>query len=291
MTNRPGSRDITRSILEILFIGALMGASFWILRPFLLALIWATMIVVATWPIMLRFQSWLGGRRSLAVAVMTVALLLILVVPLSVAVGTILSHADQIVDWVKGLATYTLPQPPDWVGKIPVVGSKITEAWQEITAAGAGGLRDRLAPHTGEIMKWFAAEAGNLGVMVVQFLLTVVIAAVLFSSGETVAAAVRRFARRLAGHRGEDAAVLAAKTIRSVAMGIVLTALLQSLLAGIGLMLALPRRSGVWRWALFLPRSSNRSWRGSALCWPVSPWRGCWRRSYSSSPWLKCPCF
>jgi len=238
MTNRPGSRDITRSILEILFIGALMAASFWILRPFLLALIWATMIVVATWPIMLRFQTWLGGKRSLAVAVMTVALLLVLVAPLSVAVGTIVGHADQIAGWVKGLTTSPLPQPPDWIGKLPVVGSKITEAWQEIAGAGQGGLRERLEPHTGEIVRWFAQQAGSLGVMLVQFLLTVVIAAVLFSSGETVAAGVRRFARRLAGHRGEDAAVLAAKTIRSVAMGIVLTAILQSLLAGIGLMLA-----------------------------------------------------
>jgi len=70
--------------------------------------------------------------------------------------------------------------------------------------------------------------------MFVQFLLTVVIAAVLFSGGETAARGVRRFARRLAGQHGEDAAVLAARTIRGVALGIVLTALIQSLLAGIG---------------------------------------------------------
>jgi predicted PurR-regulated permease PerM len=70
--------------------------------------------------------------------------------------------------------------------------------------------------------------------MFVQFLLTVIIAAVLFSGGETAARGVKRFARRLAGQQGEDAAVLAAKTIRGVALGIVLTAVIQSLLAGIG---------------------------------------------------------
>ena len=48
MTNRHLSRDITSITLFVLFIGVLMGASFWILRPFLLALIRATMIVVAT---------------------------------------------------------------------------------------------------------------------------------------------------------------------------------------------------------------------------------------------------
>ena len=74
--------------------------------------------------------------------------------------------------------------------------------------------------------------------MFVQFLLTVVIAAVLFSSGETAARGMRLFGRRLAGQRGEDVAVLAARTIRGVALGIVLTALIQSFLAGIGFAVA-----------------------------------------------------
>jgi predicted PurR-regulated permease PerM len=234
MTNRSLSRDIASITLAVLFIGVLMAAIFWILRPFLLALIWATMIVVATWPIMLRLQTWLGGRRSLAVAVMTLALLLVFFVPFSLAVGTIVSRADQIVAWAKEFATYTLPPPPAWAGKLPVVGSKLTQAWQEITAAGPGGLRARLAPHTGEILKWFAGQAGSLGMMFVQFLLTVIIAAVLYYGGETAARAVRRFACRLAGERGEEAAILAGKTIRGVALGIVLTALIQSFLAGIG---------------------------------------------------------
>jgi predicted PurR-regulated permease PerM len=234
MTNLPLSRDITRITLGVLFIGVLIAASFWIMRPFLLALVWATMIVVATWPIMLRLQAWLGGKRSFAVAIMTVALLLVFIVPFSLAIGTILSHADQIVDWAKGLATYSLPPPPEWVGKLPVVGSKLNEAWQEITAAGPGGVRERLAPYAAEITKWFAAQAGGLGRMSIQFLLTVIIAAVLFYGGEKVAGAVRRFARRLAGQKGEEAAILAARTIRGVALGIVVTALMQSLVAWIG---------------------------------------------------------
>jgi predicted PurR-regulated permease PerM len=234
MPNLSLSRDITRITLALLFIGALIAASFWIMRPFLLALIWATIIVVATWPIMLRVQAWLGGRRSLAVAVMTLALLLVFIVPFSLAVGTIMSRSDQIVGWAKEFATYSLPPPPAWAGKLPVVGSKLTQAWQETTAAGPGGLRARLAPHTGEILKWFAGQAGSFGMMFVQFLLTVIIAAVLYYGGETAARGIRRFACRLAGERGEEAAILAGKSIRGVALGIILTALIQSFLAGIG---------------------------------------------------------
>jgi predicted PurR-regulated permease PerM len=62
-----------------------------------------------------------------------------------------------------------------------------------------------------------------------------VIAAVLYMTGETAASGVRRFARRLAADRGEDAVVLAGQAIRAVALGVVVTALLQFVAAGIGL--------------------------------------------------------
>lgn len=41
--------DLTRTVLAILLILTLIGGSYWILRPFLLPIIWAMMIVVATW--------------------------------------------------------------------------------------------------------------------------------------------------------------------------------------------------------------------------------------------------
>ncbi len=50
-------RDLTRTVLAVLLMAILIGASFWILRPFLLAIIWAAMIVVATWPMMLKLQA------------------------------------------------------------------------------------------------------------------------------------------------------------------------------------------------------------------------------------------
>ena len=72
-------RDLVRTTLGVLAIGGLIIAVFWILRPFLAATIWATMIVVATWPLMLWFEARLWRRRSLAVAVMTLLLLLLFV--------------------------------------------------------------------------------------------------------------------------------------------------------------------------------------------------------------------
>ena len=67
----PPERDLLRIVLAVAFIGILTVASLWILQPFLLALTWAAMIVVTTWPVLLRVQRVLGKRRSLAVIVMT----------------------------------------------------------------------------------------------------------------------------------------------------------------------------------------------------------------------------
>jgi predicted PurR-regulated permease PerM len=231
-------RDLTRTAFAVLFIAILIGFSFWILRPFLGATVWATMIVVATWPLMLAAQARLWGKRALAVTVMTLALLLVLVVPLSLAIGTIVSNADTIAGWAKSLATFKVPPPPEWLGKLPVLGGKAVLAWEQVAAVGIEELAAKAAPYAGSVTRWFVAEVGNFGMVFVQFLLTIVIAAIMYANGERAAAGVRRFGRRLAGPRGEDSIRLAGQAIRGVALGVVVTALAQSVAGGIGLAVA-----------------------------------------------------
>jgi len=238
MKNSSNQKDIVQATLAILFIGILIAASFWILRPFLTALVWATMIVVTTWPLMLSLQKLLFGKRGLAVTVMTVALLLLLVIPFTFGIVSIVERADDIVAWTKSLATMDIPQPPEWVGGLPVVGKKIAAQWQHVATAGKAELAAKIEPHLTKIVSWLFAQMGSVLMMTVQFLLTVIISAVLYATGDTAAAGVCRFARRLGGHHGEDAAILAGKAIRGVALGVVVTALVQSVLGGIGLVIS-----------------------------------------------------
>lgn len=227
--------DLTRTVLAVLSIGMLIAASFWIVRPFLPAVIWATMIVVASWPLMLRLQARLWGNRALAVTVMTLALLIVLIVPLALAVGTIVSNADEMVGWVRALKTVNLPALPEWVRALPIVGEKAADAWQKLATAGVAELSDKASPYAGQALRWFAAQVGGVGVLLVEFLLTVGIAAVMFATGEQVATGVRRFGRRLAGAHGEHVLRLAVQAVRGVALGVVVTAVIQAILGGIGL--------------------------------------------------------
>ncbi len=234
----PQLPDYPRIIIIVLLISLMVGTSLWILSPFLPALIWATMIVVATWPLLLHVQRLVGGRRWLAVTVMTLLILLVLAVPLGLAAGQLVEHSDSIVAGVNYVTTHSIPPPPAWVERIPLVGATLAERWAEFAAADPMTLLKPLAPYAGTIAGWVAARAGGLGAFGIHLLLIVVLSAVLYQYGEVGAHGVMHFARRIDGERGTQTVVLAGNAIRAVAMGIVVTAIAQSVLSGIGLAVA-----------------------------------------------------
>src|SRR5260370_6112458 len=119
--------DLTRTTLAVLFIGGLIAASFLVVRPFLGATVWATTLVIATWPLMLRLQAALGGRRGPAVALMTLGLLLIVVLPLSAAIGAIVVNSDRITQLIAAVPDFHVPAAPAWLADVPVVGGPAVE--------------------------------------------------------------------------------------------------------------------------------------------------------------------
>jgi predicted PurR-regulated permease PerM len=235
--DRSSLEGLPRITLGVLAIGVLIAGSVWVLWPFAAAVVWATTIVVATWPLLLLLQKWLGGRRGFAVAAMVLVLLAVLVVPVWVGISTIVDNAQRVEELVRSLKTGGLPPAPEWLARVPLVGTRLARTWQSL-AGDATSLVTWVGPHLGEAIRWLASRAGGLGVAVVQFILTVFIAGVLYANGEASARGVQRFMRRLAGEQGENVAQLAAKAVRAVALGIVVTAVAQTLLTGIGLVVS-----------------------------------------------------
>ena len=232
---REARQDLTRTTLGVLFMVGLIGACFWIVRPFLPAIIWSTMIVVATWSLMLSVQAKLWNRRWLAVIVMTTALVLAFVIPFSLAIATLVDNADEIASWVRTLSRAQLPDLPQWIQTLPLAGPKAAALWNEVATTGPEALTSRVEPYARGMATWFVAEVGSFGIVALQFLLTLIISAILYVHGESAAAGVRLFFRRIAGERGEEVVHLAGQAIRGVAFGVVVTALVQSVLGGIGL--------------------------------------------------------
>jgi predicted PurR-regulated permease PerM len=184
---------------------------------------------------MLWVQARFRGRRGPAVAVMAVFMLLVLLVPCALAAATLVENSDRIVGWVRSLATAQVPPPPAFVSGIPWVGERIAAFWNDVAVRGIGSLMPYLEPYADDAARWLLAAIQGAGHMIVQVLLTTLIAILLYGKGETVATGVTQFAGRLMGPEGGRMVRLAGQTIRSVALGVVVTAVVQSLLAGIGL--------------------------------------------------------
>ena len=216
MSAPPGDRDLPRIVIGVLFILLVGVSSLYILKPFLPALIWAAMIVVATWPLMKGAQARCGGSRTGAVLVMMLLLLVIVIAPLVMLVSTLVEQAQRLTD-LKDV-TITLPNPPDWVASIPFVGPKVSAEWLAIVAGGPESIAARLSPYMTGVATWVLSQLGGLGGMVVHLLLTFLLCGILYGTG--------------------DVAALAGASIRSVALGIIVTAVVQTMLGGLGLLVA-----------------------------------------------------
>ena len=250
--NPQASYDLTRITLVVLIIGALIVGSFWTLLPFLGALIWAAMIVVATWPLLLRVQRFAGGRRSIATAVMTGVMLVILIVPFWIAIGLLLDAAVEGVELAKAFFAHGLAPPPDWIERMPWVGDRVAAKWRELAALGPEAITETVRPYIRSAAAWVLASTGGFGLVVVHCILTVIIAVLLYSNGEMAAGGVLLLARRIGGEQGEEAVRLAGQAIRGVALGVIVTALAQSLLAGLGLWVSGVPRAGLLLAVIFV---------------------------------------
>jgi predicted PurR-regulated permease PerM len=227
--------DLARIVLVILIVSLLVFGSLYIVRPFLPALLWSSTIVVASWPVMLGLQHRLGDRRWAAVTVMLIGMLILIVLPLYGAVATVATHAGEIMAVVNALPNYALPPPPAWLPDLPLVGARAAHEWQVLSDAGPGGILASLQPYAAIVARWLIERASAVGVLMIHLVITLMISGVLYSRGEAAALIVTRLALRVAPERGPATVRLAGLSIRAVAVSIVVTALLQSALGGLGL--------------------------------------------------------
>ena len=243
--------NLPRNMMGILAIAGLLLGSVWVVRPFIGPGIWAVTIVVATWPLLQRLQTRFGGRRGPAAAVMGLVLLMIIVIPVWLAVDTVIEQSDRLIDFARDLPTLRIPPPPAWIDSIPL-GPRLTRTWNELAQAPAGTIAARIEPYLGTAVRWFGQQAGSFGALLVHLLVMLIISIILFVQGDVAARGVLAFFRWLAGERGHGAVILAGQAIRAVALGVIVTALIQTAVSGLGMWVAGIPRAGLLTALVFL---------------------------------------
>jgi predicted PurR-regulated permease PerM len=242
--------EIIQLSLRLGLLAFLVYWSFVLVRPFIPILVWSMVLTVALYPPYDWLSSHLGGRPKLAAATITVVILAIII-------GPVTWLGFGLIDGLQGLAgqlsagTLAIPSPPEGVKGWPIVGEQIYSLWDNASNNLRAVLRE-LAPHLKPLAGPVLAFAGSAGFGTLKFVAAVVISGFLFHYGPGLVAAVKRIQARLVTHRSQDFVALAGLTIRTVAQGVIGVAVLQALLAGIGLKLAGVPHSGVLAFAVLV---------------------------------------
>ena len=225
-------QSLTLVVLAMLIIGC-----FFVLQPFITALVWAAILCTTTWPLYWRVTARLRDRSGLSAFVMVVLLALLMIAPFIVVGATIADNAALMAQWGRQLLESGPPDPPAWVARMPLIGTTVAAYWSSMahdTAQLLVVLRDYVEP----LRKFLVASGTSVVGAILQMTLAIFIAWFMFRDGHAIAEHLERVAQRIAGDRGIQLASVAAATVRGVVLGLLGTALVQGVVAAIGFWLA-----------------------------------------------------
>jgi len=229
------------ALLLLLVIGC-----FVVLRPFVSALLLALILCYSTWPVYAWGERILNGRKSLAAASMTLAVAVILLIPLAILGSSLADQVAQASAWIHHIFSEGFPAPPQWVERIPLIGPQAYQYWQGLgnnttqllselaSAKVVSDIGGYLLP-AGE---WLLTGAAILGQGTLQLALSLFIAFFFYRDGVDGAKRLSSGAQRLWGERAPRLLEVAGATIKSVVYGTIGTAIAQSILTALGLWLA-----------------------------------------------------
>jgi predicted PurR-regulated permease PerM len=242
------SRAVETSVHVGLVI-LLAAACFLILRPFLVLIAWGTIVAIALYPGFRKVQLLLGGRGVLSAVLLTVVLLGCLILPAVLLTGTLIGGINSVVSHVKD-GTLTIPPPPAKVETWPVIGVPLKNAWTAASVNMSSALRS-FAPQIKAILPSLLSASAGIGLTVLLFALSILVAGFLLATAPAGAAVAHSLAKRFFGDDGPEVEQLIASTTRSVTTGIIGVAFIQSVLAGLGFLVAGLPGAGLWT-AVFL---------------------------------------
>ena len=220
--------------VNLLLIFILLAWCFQILRPFISLIIWAAVIAIAMYKPVQKLQGMLGDSKKLALTVFTVLGLAIVIVPSWMFVGSILDSAQEMTTALE-TGEFHIEPPNESVKEWPLVGNKVYTNWVEAS----DNFEAFLVDHK-ETVKTVVGESvsrlAGIGISVLQFVISTLIAAAFLANAETIAGGMRILIARLVGEKADDFIKLSTSTVTSVAVGVVGISFIQSFLGGLGMM-------------------------------------------------------
>jgi predicted PurR-regulated permease PerM len=228
----PIDRWITLTLLAVIVVGC-----YFVLQPFLSAIIWSFILCLATWPVYTRVRILVRGRAALAALLMTLGIAAVLLAPFIVVGVSLADNARELIEASRRLIAEGPPDPPAWVARVPLLGPRLDAYWAGLAHDSASVLAE--LKNYVEPIKTFALASGEALVHgILQLTLSIIIAFFVYCDGEAMTRRLLATVVRIFGERGRRLLNVAGGTTRGVVYGILGTALLQGILAAVGFALA-----------------------------------------------------
>lgn len=242
--------NMMESAIRIGLLFILVVWTYDIIKPFVIPVLWGAIIAVALMPMTQRLERALKGRRGVAASLLALAGIILLIAPFWIVSSSLFEGISHTIEVLQS-GDVDIPGPTQKIADLPLVGDKLYEIW----ALFATNLEKAVLHFLPQIKTGVSAAAGMLGSSLgtlVMFIISLAIAGGFMAHAEKSAAAVSTVAVKVAGTHGEEWTSLTAATIRSVLLGVVGVAFIQSILIGSALFTFSIPAAGLFTFIVFI---------------------------------------
>ena len=239
--DREFERRFASRLMDVLIraglIVALTALCYRVFSPFLTLMVWALILAVAMYPLHLALAARVGNRQGLAATLLVLIGIVLIVVPSSILMSLL---GDAVKRFIENIQSNTLqiPAPYSGIESWPIVGRKLHALWSA-AHSDLPALVQSMQPKISDLSKDALAFVASIGVGLLQFLASFIVAGIIMAFGQSGARAMRSiFKRMFGGARGDEFATLSTQTIRAVANGVIGVAFIQAIIIGLVLIFA-----------------------------------------------------
>lgn len=228
-------KELFETILQLFFIILIVGFCFKLMLPFIMPMIWATILAIIFYPFFNFLQRILKGRKTLASILITVTIVVLLILPIIYFLNSATANFLQLKSSFEA-GTLEIPPPTEAMKSWPIIGKPLYEFLHSLSADLQNSLLKYSAQIT-EISKVIMESVLSSGLAFLQFILSVIIAGILLVSTSAKNLAIK-FVRKIAGEKADEILTISVSTIYQVVKGIIGVAVIQSIIQAFGLYLA-----------------------------------------------------
>lgn len=230
--------------IQLLALALLVIWCFRIVEPFITPIVWGSVLAIALYPLHNALSGKLRNRNALSAIIITLLLILMILGP---AVWLLFATVDEFKALGEAYRTGTLniPPPPENVKDWPVVGKTVYDYWTNASINMTALIGEHTEAVKAVLLQLFDLLK-NTATGLVMFFLSIIIGGFLLAYAKPAGQFAHDLLVRIVGKAGESMTESAELTVRNVAKGVLGVAVIQSLLAGIGFVLAGIPLAGLW---------------------------------------------